>query len=313
MRIAMPGIFICYRRDDSEVVACRIFDRLREDFAQSSIFMDVASIPIGVDFREHLKDAVGQCDVVLVVIGQDWLKADDGGRRRIDDPNDFVRIEVKGALDRGIPVIPILPRPTAMPRAEDLPDDLRELAYRNAAEVDPGKDFNLYMDRVVKHLKELIAPSRDDPATVQRQMQALACTYDLLRDAMPQGGARTLTLEAIVRVMRTLGLACLPYLSEFADSRLPGEWLSAVAMLQVQPNPAYFKWLARRLKEKEAFIQYHAAVALLAAARQADQSQRQLLESLEPDIREAEEAVPEGSDRKKVLRQLLEEIRSWKN
>jgi TIR domain-containing protein len=156
----MPKLFISYRREDSTVVAGRIFDRLQAHLGRSSVFMDVDSIPYGADFRKHLTDMVAQCDLMLVLIGVDWLKAQADGRRRIDDLNDFVRIEIKAALDLGIRVVPILLGQTMMPLEDHLPEEIRDLAYLQAAQVDPGKDFHLYMDRVLKKLDQLLAQPR---------------------------------------------------------------------------------------------------------------------------------------------------------
>jgi hypothetical protein len=156
----MPKLFISYRRDDSAAVAGRIFDRLQAHFGRSSVFMDVDSIPYGTDFRKYLTDAVAQCDVLLAIIGGDWLKAGADGRRRIEEPTDFVRIEIKAALDLGIRVVPILLGRTMMPLEEHLPQDLKDFAYLHAAQVDPDKDFHLYMDRIVKKLDQLLAQPR---------------------------------------------------------------------------------------------------------------------------------------------------------
>lgn len=156
----MAKIFISYRRDDSAVVAGRIFDRLQAHFGRSSVFMDVDSIPYGTDFRKHLTHAVSQCDVLLAIIGGDWLKVEADGGRRLDQPNDFVRIEIKAALDLGIRIVPILVGQTMMPLEEHLPQELQDLAYRHAAQVDPDKDFHLYMDRIIKKLDQLLAQAR---------------------------------------------------------------------------------------------------------------------------------------------------------
>lgn len=156
----MPRIFISYRRGDSAVVAGRIFDRLQAHFGRSSVFMDVDSIPYGTDFRKHLTDAVSRCDVLLAIIGGDWLKVEADGRRRLDQPNDFVRIEIKAALNLGIRIVPILVGQTMMPLEEHLPQELHDLAYRHAAQVDPDKDFHLYMDRIIKKLDQLLAQAR---------------------------------------------------------------------------------------------------------------------------------------------------------
>jgi hypothetical protein len=170
----MPKLFISYRRDDSAVVAGRIFDRLKAHFGRSSVFMDVDSIAYGTDFRKHLTDAVAQCDVMLVLIGGDWLKVQADGRRRIDEQSDFVRIEVKAALDLGIRVVPILLGQTMMPLEEHLPEELKDLAYRHAAQVDPGKDFHLYMDRIVKKLDQLLAQPRTPPPPAVAESSAPA-------------------------------------------------------------------------------------------------------------------------------------------
>jgi hypothetical protein len=98
--------------------------------------MDVAAIEPGRDFRKAIDQSVASCSVLLAIVGLEWLEAKDAtGGRRLDDPNDFVRIELASALRRDIPVIPVLVRGAKMPRVEQLPDDLKELAYRNAVEL----------------------------------------------------------------------------------------------------------------------------------------------------------------------------------
>ena len=145
----MPKIFISYRRDDSTAAAGRIYDRLGAHFGRDSVFMDVDAIPFGVDFRQHLTDAVGACDILLAVIGEQWLTP------RLQDAKDFVRIEIEAALKRGIPVIPVLLGKTFMPREEDLPTALAGLSYRNAAPVDPGRDFHGHLDRLIRGIEHL--------------------------------------------------------------------------------------------------------------------------------------------------------------
>jgi hypothetical protein len=159
----MPSIFLSYRRDDSIDAAGRIYDRLVQHFGRESIFMDVDSIPLGIDFRQYLQDTVSRCDVLLAVIGQGWLEArhSEGplaGQRRLDNPDDFVRIEIQTALARGIAVIPVLVGRATMPIAKDLPDELKELAFRHAAEVRPGKDFHDHVDRLIRGIESLEQP-----------------------------------------------------------------------------------------------------------------------------------------------------------
>jgi hypothetical protein len=132
----MPAIFISYRRDDAEGEAGRLFDDLTAQFGAESIFMDVVDIEPGRDFRKVIDQNVSSCGVLLAMIGKGWIDArDDAGRRRLDDPKDFVRLETASALKRDIPVIPVLVHGASMPPAEQLPEELKELAYRNAVEL----------------------------------------------------------------------------------------------------------------------------------------------------------------------------------
>jgi len=132
----MRAIFISYRRDDAEGQAGRLFDDLTRYFGEASVFMDVAGIEPGRDFRRVIDEQVASCGVLLAMIGKNWLDAvDESGRRRLEDPTDFVRLETASALRRDIPVVPVLVHGARMPRAEQLPEDLTELAYRNGVEL----------------------------------------------------------------------------------------------------------------------------------------------------------------------------------
>ena len=147
-------IFISYRRGDSADVTGRIYDRLVQQFGKEAIFKDVDSIPLGVDFRVHLDEAVGKCDVLLAVIGDQWLTATDSqGRRRLDATEDFVRIEIEAALERNIPVIPLLVEHTSMPTEDALPQRLKLLAFRNGTPVRPDPDFHNDMARLIAALQ----------------------------------------------------------------------------------------------------------------------------------------------------------------
>lgn len=150
----MPKIFISYRRADSRKDAGRIYDRLVEAFGKDSVFKDVDDIPIGRDFRGVLREAVAQCDVQLVIIGKSWISiTDENGNRRLDNPGDFVRIEVETALQReNCRVIPVLVDSAPMPRADELPLDLRELAFKNAAQVRDDPDFHADVTRIIRSL-----------------------------------------------------------------------------------------------------------------------------------------------------------------
>jgi TIR domain len=132
----MRAIFISYRREDAEGQAGRLFDDLARHFGEDTVFMDVAGIEPGRDFRRVIDEHVASCDVLLAMIGKTWIDAaDESGRRRLEDPMDFVRLETASALKRDIPVVPVLVHGAHMPRADQLPADLAELAYRNGVEL----------------------------------------------------------------------------------------------------------------------------------------------------------------------------------
>ena len=129
-------IFINYRRDDSIGTAGRLNDRLAQTFGRNNLFMDVDNIPAGVDFVEYLQSQVAACDVFLAIIGPNWLDSkDDDGRRRFDNPDDYVAIEIAAALARKIRVIPVLVDGARTPKADKLPDSVRPLVRRNAVEI----------------------------------------------------------------------------------------------------------------------------------------------------------------------------------
>ncbi|HZY58116.1 MAG TPA: PASTA domain-containing protein, partial [Candidatus Binataceae bacterium] len=132
----MRAIFISYRRNDTEGEAGRLFDDLVAEFGENSVFMDVTTIEAGRDFRKVIDESISTCGILLALIGKNWLDAkNDTGQRRLDDPTDFVRLETASALRRDIPVIPVIVRGATMPRPEQLPEDLRDLAYRNCVEL----------------------------------------------------------------------------------------------------------------------------------------------------------------------------------
>jgi len=149
------GIFISYRREDSAGFAGRLRDRLVSRFASDHVFMDVDNIEPGLDFVEILGERVGNCEVLLAVIGRDWATCRDAnGNRRLDDPCDFVRIEIEAALGRNVRVIPALVDGAAMPRADVLPDGLRPLTRRQAVEISHTR-FDMDAERLLRALAQI--------------------------------------------------------------------------------------------------------------------------------------------------------------
>lgn len=132
----MSRVFISYRHGDSAGHTGRLLDSLEARFGAENLFRDIESLQAGVDFPEALERALSKCEVVLVMIGRQWASAADSKGRRLDQPEDFVRMEVASALARAdVSVIPVLVDGGSIPEAEDLPEDLRPLARRNAIEL----------------------------------------------------------------------------------------------------------------------------------------------------------------------------------
>jgi serine/threonine protein kinase len=151
-----PKIFICYRRGDSADITGRIYDWLLRQFGEAALFKDVDSIPYGMDFRAEIDNAISTCTAVLAIVGPRWLaKSGRQKQRDIDNPSDYVRIELASALRRQIPIIPVLVAGESMPSPDTLPDDLREFSYRNAIQVKPDPDFRADMDRLIKGISKL--------------------------------------------------------------------------------------------------------------------------------------------------------------
>ncbi len=128
------GIFVSYRRDDSSGHAGRLSDRLVEHFGKDRIFMDIDTIEPGEDFVTVIENAVGSCEILIAIIGRNWLSGG-GNTGRLDNPNDFVRLEIATALSRDIRVIPVLVQRASMPKPQDLPEDLAKFVRRNAVEL----------------------------------------------------------------------------------------------------------------------------------------------------------------------------------
>lgn len=160
----MPGIFISYRRQDSQSAAGRLADHLREHLPQVAIFRDVETIEPGVDFVQAIEKALSSCGVMLVVIGPRWLTVTDAtGQRRLDDPRDYTRLEAATALGReSVRVIPVLVEGATMPAQADLPEDLRPLCRRNAIEL-TDKRWEYDVSQLVETVRKVLGVSVDSP------------------------------------------------------------------------------------------------------------------------------------------------------
>jgi hypothetical protein len=153
------GVFLSYRRQESSHLAGRLSDRLADRFGEDQVFMDVDTIEPGVDFAEEISRAVATCKVLLAIIGPNWLAVtDERGRRRLDDPDDIVRLEIEAALSRDVRVIPILVEGAVMPGRQDLPESLAGLARRNALVI-RHESFRSDAGRLVTAIERVLVPA----------------------------------------------------------------------------------------------------------------------------------------------------------
>jgi len=154
----MDGVFISYRRNDCAGHAGRLYDRLVDRLGEGNVFMDIDAIEPGVDFGVRIDEAIGTCRLLIVLIGDDWLEiTGEQGQRRLDDPADFVRLEIASGLRREeLRVIPVLVEGASMPLADRLPDDIKPLARRNALELSDAR-WRYDVERLIEVIER--APS----------------------------------------------------------------------------------------------------------------------------------------------------------
>jgi hypothetical protein len=153
----MSKLFINYRRSDSAYAAHQIYAQAVEKFGCDSVMFDVDSIPLGVDFRQYLDKRVRESEVLLAIIGDDWLRSLDQHK---DDPKDFVRLEIAAALEHDVTVIPVLVGAAAVPDPDKLPHDIADLAFRNAAEVRAGNELGYQLGRLIESIDRLLNPTQ---------------------------------------------------------------------------------------------------------------------------------------------------------
>ena len=188
---AGPGrVFISYRRDDSAFPAGWLYDRLSAHVGNGLVFKDVDSIEPGDDFVRVLEDAVGSCQVLLALIGDRWLDIiDETGQRRLDNPDDFVRLEIEAALRRDVRVVPVLVGRAPMPKSEQLPDSLRGLIRRHAIELSPNR-FESDVARLVRTIDKTLAEAAFDRGEQLQRQGDLVGAVAAFQRAMDSGPPR---------------------------------------------------------------------------------------------------------------------------
>jgi hypothetical protein len=228
-------IFINYRRGDEPGFTHALLGRLEQTFPAERLFIDVDNIPAGEDFVRALESQVAQCDALLAVIGNGWLDArDERGSRRLDDPNDFVRIEIESALRLGKRVIPVLVHEARMPRPDELPEAIRPLATRNAVRLTHER-FRADVQGLIKALQGALAES----ATL-RSSTIIAPDHGikpLKHSQLPRAMLVTLCVLGVV-LAGSVGIwFAYPWLTLQSQETAPGQ-PALVRPPSVQPAPA---------------------------------------------------------------------------
>ena len=296
-------IFINYRRDDSAGTAGRLHDRFVQTFGRKNLFMDVDHIPAGVDFVDYLRSQVAACDVFLAVIGPNWLDAkDDSGRRRFDNPDDFVTIEIAAALARNIRVIPVLVDGARTPKADKLPDSVKPLARRNAVEV-----RNTHFGRDAEALANKVAEALKDTRPVTRQSSIMASAVAWL---MATGHWRTVagSATALLLLVGWIGLyqmgvpVWVPWTPRAEQPDAPGTdkaKTAAEAEARARAEQAEKERLAAAKAEEEEREANAAAEA--EAKRKSEEAEQQRLAALRAEEERRKQAEAEARARSSSL------------
>ncbi|SRR6266403_497654 len=151
----LSGIFVCYRRDDSSGHAGRLFDKLGVHFGEDRIFMDIEAIKPGADFVRAIEDSVGRCDILIAIIGRHWLSAAGQTSLLLDNPDDFVRLEIATAIELDVSIVPVLVHSAMMPKPRDLPNAISGLSRLNAIELSDLR-WRHDVDQLIRSLERLL-------------------------------------------------------------------------------------------------------------------------------------------------------------
>ena len=249
-------IFISYRRADSKYVVDRIRDRLIDTYGEEAIFRDLESIPLGQDFSGVLNEATSTCDVMLVVIGPQWVTiTDDQGNKRLFEPNDYTRLEVEAGLsNKNILVIPLLVMNAKMPDPTEIPESLAALRFRNAINISPDPYFDTDIKRLVEGINTQIPAAAKLYSLHQKERKPMdpitlaAAATSLLAPYIKKAGEKALDkiAEQLPEALGKVWNAIMNKSSNVAD---------AANDLAKNPNDAdnevYFKKQLQKALEKD--------------------------------------------------------------
>lgn len=215
----MPGAFISYRREDSAGYAGRLFDILSSRIGREQTFMDIDAIEGGDRFTSVISQKIDAADVLLALIGPRWL-APAGARRRLDDPADFVRLEIGRALERGIRVIPVLVGGATIPSASDLPGDLRPLSERQAMEI-RDSDFHIDAQQLADVVVRTMERSGALPATRKRRKFPELAAWAVI--------VLTLLVSGVLLLQRSRQPAAEQARARLSEAPAAGNWTASVS------------------------------------------------------------------------------------
>jgi TIR domain len=241
-------VFICYRRQETAAYAGRLYDAMVARFGEGNVFMDV-DMPPGVDFEQRITEVVSGCVALLVVMGPNWAVTAEEGRRRLDDPADFVRLEVETGLRRpDVTPIPVLVGGARMPKREDLPPELLPIARRNAIELSDGR-WSYDVGRLMETLNDLLpnAAAAPGPAPIPPPTsEPIPLGWRLVLEGMLIAGATAAAARLLGELLPSGGSA-----RDGETGREVAEHVGSIVLRRTETlalvGVAVAVWLARRV------------------------------------------------------------------
>jgi hypothetical protein len=268
-----PTIFICYRRHgEGSGFGGRVADKLVSHFGPHQCFRDVENIETGADFVESINKAIAVCEVLVVVIGPDWSTQKDASNQpRIEDPTDFVRLEVSAALQRNIRVMPVLVGGAQMPDEENLPDDLKALPRRQAHELTDSR-WNYDTDRLIEGIESI-----GIKGTSRAQQEAF-------KQKLKVGAAVLLTIAVV-----SLGLL---QMDGFGSAPTETGEVPQTTLQEDEPHPSQLEAELRAEQERSRALETERDRARLETELEAEKAKRREAERTRTETRPPAASIP---------------------
>ena len=194
-------IFISYRRQDTAAYAGRIYDRLSAKYGEHNVFMDIDRIEPGQDFVDAINHSVAEAGVLLVLIGREWIKmTDKSGVPRLENPEDFVRLEILAGLEQKTVIVPVLLADAEMPSAQALPAPLQPFARRNAIEISDSR-FHSDVDRLIEAIEKIFNPQRAAVPPIRPEQRNQSSTPFSSASLRPNTGFIAAAIAAVALIV----------------------------------------------------------------------------------------------------------------